>query len=277
MAKELDDFLDPEGEAPAAGASAASAVEPEPSGEAAREPVEGAKPGDAAAAKPGDAAKPEDVVEPEDVTGLKSALQATRRERADHKGRAERLEGEMAALRAQLEAQKPAAPAPPERPQEIPVPSPLEDPQGYHVYTQRMMFNERLNMSEAMLRSQHDDADVDAKMAVFKAAADQNPALRSELTRQPNPYRWAYQQAQRLMAMEEIGSDPAAFRARVEAETRAKLEAEFAAGTPPPPAGRVLLPQSLGTARSAGARNTPVINVAEDFDDILAPAPRRKA
>jgi len=274
MAKEtaLDDFLDPEGaEVLAADASVASAVEPEPSGEAAREPVEGAKPGD----KPGDVIKPDEAAtpEPEDVTGLKSALQATRRERADHKGRAERLEGEMAALRAQLEAaQKP--PPPEHRPEPVAVPSPLEDPAGYHVYMQRQLFNERLNTSEAMLRSQHDDADVDAKMAVFKQAADSNPALRSELTRQANPYRWAYQQAQRLMAMEEIGSDPAAFRTRVEAEIRARIEAEFAAGTPAVAGARVHLPQSLGTARSAGPRNTPVINVAEDFADILAP--RRK-
>lgn len=277
MAKELDSFLDGEdaGQAEADAPSAAAETQ-EAAVETAEQPRESAKPApEAAPAK--DVAKDDDSEHPvpDDVAGLRAAIQAERAKRKDHKGRAERLEGEMAALRAQLEAaQKPPTPEL-RAPEPIAVPSPLEDPAGYHAYTQRMLFNERLNMSEAMLRSQHDDADVDAKMAVFKQAADNNPALRAELTRQANPYRWAYQQAQRMMAMEEIGSDPAAFRTKVEAEIRARLEAEYAAGTPSAPAARVHLPQSLGTARSAGPRNTPVINVAEDFDDILRPVARR--
>jgi hypothetical protein len=208
---------------------------------------------------------------PEDVSGLTKALVAERAKRNDHKGRADRLEGEMAALRAEVEAARKSATPPPAAeppPEPMAVPSPLEDPAGYHAYQQRMLFNERLNMSEVMVRAQHDD--VDAKLAVFKAAAANNPALRVELTRQVHPYQWVYQQAQRIMAMDEIGTDPAAFRAKVEADIRAKVEAEYAAGVPAAAAPRVTLPQSLGTARSAGPRSTPALNVPETFDDILA-------
>jgi hypothetical protein len=278
MAQELDGFLDgddagqPVADPPAiaaGGPDASPAAEP-------REP----KPG---AAEP--PAKDDDPAAevPEDVAGLRAALVATRRGRNDYKGERDRLAGENAAIKAELEAsRRVAAPAtaPPPEPPAIHVPSPLEDPAGYHAFVQRAMFNERLNTSEAMLRGQlNDDADIDAKLAVFKKAADTNPALRAELTRQANPNRWAYQQAQRILAMEEIGTDPAAFRTKVEAEiearVRASVEAEYAAAAPPGGPPRVHLPQSLGTARSAGGRSTPVLNVPEAFDDILA-TPRRK-
>jgi hypothetical protein len=281
MALELDGFLDGEDAgtlvsdapvAPATGAPEAPVVEP-------REP----KPAPAAADPV--VKDDEDHAVPDDVAGLRAAVVAERAKRKDYKGERDRLAGENAAIKAELEASRrapvaAAPPAPPPEPQAVHVPSPLEDPAGYHAFVQRALFNERLNNSEAMLRGQlNNDADIDAKLAVFKKAADANPALRSELTRQPNPYRWAYQQAQRIMAMDEIGTDPAAYRTKVEAEiearVRAAVEAEYAAAAPAGAPVRVHLPQSLGTARSAGARNTPVINVAENFDDILAPVRRK--
>ena len=290
---ELDSFLDSEGAegdlgalpgdlatanpaepaAPAANLPAAAPAEGKP---AAVEPAQAFQ-GNAGPAKKPPEADPDDAKPvPEDVAGLRSAIQAERAKRNDYKGERDRLQGEAAALKAELEALRRAAatPAPPPVPERaaepVAIPSPLEDPAGYHAYQEQRLFNERLNMSEAMLRTQHDDADVDAKIEVFKKAAAANPALRAELTRQPHPFRWAYQQAQRIMAMDEIGDDPAAYRARVETELRARLEAEYAAAAPAPGQTRVTLPQSLGTARSAGPRSMPVINVAESFDDILA-------
>jgi len=275
MAGELDEFL---GDAEVHADAPVEAVAPVEADAPAAEAAEGAAAPAEAAAKEEPAAP-----EPEDVTGLKSALQATRRERADHKGRADRLDGEAAALRAELEAlRKAAAPAPAAAPVAAPapepqaIPSPLEDPQGYHQYMQRTLFNERLNASEIMLRESVDGADVDAKMAVFKKAAESNSDLRKELSRQPHPYRWAYQQAQKIMAMEEIGTDPAAFRAKVEAEIRAQVEAELAGSEPAAgaAAGRVAIPRSLSTVRSSGSRTAPVMNIPESLDEILA-TPRR--
>lgn len=276
MADELEEFLGaPEEEV----AAAVETPAPEPAAAVAVEPSE------KAAAPPGDPAPAEDP-EPadEDLNGLKSALQKTRRERSDHKGRADRLDGELAAMRAEVEAlrvqrqQSPMLPAASLDPGEQPyIPNPLEDPQGYHEYNERQRFNDRLNNSENLLRTYTDHADVDASLAVFRKAADNSEQLRKELVRQADPYRWAYLQGKRLQAAEEIGPDPAAYRARVAEEIRAQVLAELASGdaAPPPAAPRVTLPHSLGTARSAGTRSMPVINIPESFDDILA-APRRR-
>lgn len=258
---ELDEFLgdEPEEDAPALVAETPAPETPETPAEpeAPAEPVETPK-------------------EPEDVTGLKSALQAERAKRNDYKGERDRLAGELAAMKAQIEAiqKTPPAPATPPAPREpASIPNPVEDPNGYHAYIQKDIFNRSLNMSEAMLRQQvGNDADVDAKVAKFRTLADANPSLRAELQASPHPYRFVYDHAAKVMAMEEIG-DPAAYRSKLEAEIREKLMAEMA-GTTPQTAARVQLPQSLGNARSTSNRNMPAISVPESLDDILA-VPRK--
>lgn len=268
MATDLDSFLDVE-EPGQAEAEPSAAVE---------------TPAEALAAEPREPAAPvvepatdDDATEiPADVAGLRSAIQAERAKRNDHKGRADRLEGEAAALRAELEAARKAPPTPVAQPapaqhaDPVAIPNPVEDPVGYHAYIQRDMFNRSLNMSEIMLRQQiGDDADVDAKVAKFKELAAANPALRAELQKQPHPYKYVYDYAKRSMAMDEIGPDPGAYRSKLEAEIRAQVQAEMAGTVQPQPATRIQLPQSLGTARSAAPRSAAVINVPESLEDIL--------
>lgn len=275
---DLDTFLG--GEDPGqAEAEKPSAAEPQATPATEGAPAEAgtdSKPAPAKAVEEADDAQP-----PEDVVGLKSALQAERARRRDYKGERDRLQGEMAALNKQLEefkkAPPPAPPAPPQAVAPAPpvrVPNPVEDPEGYANWQEQRfeqrLFNERLNLSERMLRAKVDPADVDAKIAVFRKAATDNPGLRAQLGSHPDPYQFAYDTGARYLAMEEIGTDPAAYRAKVEADLRAKLEAEYAGQSAPAP--RVNLPQSLGTARSAGPRSGPAINVPEDFNDILRPA-----
>jgi hypothetical protein len=264
----LNDFLDDGGAVEATGQAEA----PQPS--AAVDPpllVETT----ATDSAPPPADEPEEI--PEDLRGTREALLAERAKRKDWKGQAERASGELTALRAELEtARKAAASAPPppapvaaEPRPEIVVPNPVEDPQGYHAYTQQMIFNERLNLSEAMIRDKYED--VDEKLAVFKKAAEANPALRAELSRQPHPYAWMYSQAQRMQALAEVGDDPTAYRAKVEAEIRAKVEAEYAAGNGAAPvrqASAVVLPRSLATAPSSAPRMTAVEEPPE-FDDVF--------
>lgn len=260
---ELDEFLGAEPEEEPVVAEAAPEPEPTP------EPVE---------PDPEPEPTPTEPAEPGDVTGLKSALQAERAKRNDYKGERDRAIGEMAALKAQLEAFQKAPPAatpvPAVQAQPAAVPNPVEDPQGYHAFIQQSIFNDRLNMSETMLRQQiGDDADVDAKREKFRQLADANPGLRAELQKSAHPYKFVYDTAAKHLALEEIG-DPVSFRSKMEAEIRASVLAEMA-GTAPAPQPRVVLPQSLGTARSAGSRNTPVVNIPTDFDDILAPVMNR--
>lgn len=265
--KGLNDFLGddaPEPEAAPAEPVAETPAVAEAPAEVVEEPI-------AAAPEPA----PEAEAEPEDVKGLRSALVAERKQRQDYKGERDRLAGEIEAMRRQVaEAEKarqvvPAAPAPP-TPAEpaTPPPDPAVDPVGAFRWQsaqfQQQLWNERLNMSEAMLRQQHGDQDVDEKIALFKAEVAKNPALAHELRAQAHPYRWAYDQAQRIVAMREIGPDPKAYetklREKVEAEVRAQLEAQYAnapmasVGQPVPPR----LPQSLSGARNAAPRSTAV-------------------
>lgn len=275
MATELNDFLAVEG-APADVEPAATDVTETPAADA---PT-----GDAPVADPAAPAAdaPEEV--PEDIRGLRSALQAERGKRNDYKGERDRLSGELAATKAALaaaEAKATAAPVaaapvvaadPPAAPV---VPNPLEDPAGYHAYNQRMLFNERLNISEAMLREAPGVENVDEKLAAFKKAMDANPALRTEFSKQPHPYRWAYEQGAKQLALAEVGDDPAAFRARIEAEVRARIEAEMAGAAPAQGAvAAVVLPRSLASATSSAPRMQ-AVEAAPEFEEIFAPKKRR--
>lgn len=259
---------------------------PEPQGEPGGEPAAGEAGGE------GEGVEGDD--RPQHWRALRSTVETVKRERNDYKGQAERVAGELAAERrerervqAELEALRKgqtAAPPPAQAAptfEQTPPPNPVEDPEGYQLHFQRILFNERLNNSEAMLRSQVSDEDVDAKMAVFKKAADANPSLRFELQRQAHPWRWAYQQAQRMMAMDEIGPDPAAYkaktegelRARIEAEVRAKVEEELRGAAPvvathAQPRQQPNIPSSLGTARSAAPR-LPSVEAIPTMEDVF--------
>jgi hypothetical protein len=201
---------------------------------------------------------------PESQDGQNSAYGRLRKERNEsreqlmaEKVERARIEERLAAVQRQLEAfeakkEQPSQPLPP--------PNVLEDPYGYQAHQQTAMqqslFNERLNMSEAIVRSQHDSAEIDAALDAFKEAVRQNPALGAQLSRESHPYGWAYQEGKRLQALKEIGTDPAAYRAKVEAEILARVEAERAAASPPATRSSVPpnLPPSLGKVANAGAR-----------------------
>lgn len=303
MANELNDFLGGEA-APAdvgaadvasGGADAAAAAGADGAGDTPAADA-GAGGADAAAAAEGAPAAaavdpPEEI--PEDIRGLRSALQAERGKRNDYKGERDRYSGELTATKAALAAAEarltaaaaapvvaaapaiaPAAVDPPAAPV---IPNPLEDPQGYHTWqqnqTQRMLFNERLNLSEAMLRDTPGLDKVDEKLAAFQKAVGSNPALRADLSRQSHPYKWAYEQGGKLLAMAEVGDDPAAFRARVEAEVRAKIEAELSGAAPATGAVEaIVIPRSLAGQTSSAPRMA-AVEQAPAFEDIF----KRKA
>lgn len=127
------------------------------------------------------------------------------------------------------------------------------------------MFNERLNNSEILLRSKHED--VDEKIAVFMEAAKQNPALASGLAQQSHPYQWAYEWAQKEMARREIGDDPVAYRKRLEDEIRASMTAQPADAAQA--ARAPLPPTSLATARSAAPRDAGAWTGPPSLDQII--------
>jgi hypothetical protein len=162
-----------------------------------------------------------------------AALEAERRGRQDWKEKAIRFEEETKQLRERLQ----------ERPQEP------QQPRDPLVSLHETVVNERFNTSEMLARDKH--ADLDEVVQVFMDAAAKNPALSAQLQNERHPWEFAYQEGKRLKFAAEIGNDPAAYRARLEAEIRASLQPAAPAAPAAAP-----LPQSLAGARSAGARGT---------------------
>jgi hypothetical protein len=177
-----------------------------------------------------------------------------------------------------------AAPPPQQQPQVQyqPPPDPAIDPVGAFRYLQmehqRNLLNERLNMSEALITDKIGKPELDKYVADFKTHADNDPSLWGKLYGQASPYAWMTKEVDRLRAHADIGDDPAAYRARVASEERAKWQAEMAAQQQTqqvsPAAG---LPPSLATARSVAGRSAPVWTGETSLEDMVAGIRNRKA
>lgn len=184
--------------------------------------------------KPEAPAVPPTAEEPQHVPV--AALKAEREKR-------QALERELEAARA-----KPA-----EAPK--PIPNPAEDPAGYHAAIREEFLVQRVDLSEELVRSQF--SDVDEKFETFKRHAANNPALVQQVLADRSPWLRMYREAEKMAAMDEIGSDPKAYRERLRAEILAEMKAERPSD-PPKSSPPTSLPSSLASVRSAGSRTESV-------------------
>ncbi|WP_155623748.1 hypothetical protein [Burkholderia territorii] len=196
--------------------------------------------------------------EPNQMVPLK-ALEEERKGRQDWKEKAIRFEEELKHLRAQGQQQSVTQPQQPQQP--------------VAMTYEHALLNERMNMSEMMVRQQHGDADVDKALEVFQKAVQENPALGAQLAQQRHPWQFMLDQAKRIEAMQEIGTDPAAYRQKLRDEILAELQQQGAApaaqaAAPAAPAAPVI-PRSLATARSSAPRSAPVWTGPTSLNDIL--------
>lgn len=165
---------------------------------------------------------------PEDTTKHVplAALEAERKGRQDWKEKAIRAEEELKALRNQSQQQ----------------PREQVDP----VTAQAERFeNVILNASERNAIAAHGKEVVDQAFERYQQEVAKNPALAMQVRNSGDPWDELVKVGKRLMAFDEIGEDPSAYRAKVEAEIRASIQ------TPKP---EQKLPASLAGARSAGSR-----------------------
>lgn len=212
------------------------------------------------------------------------ALEDERRKRNDWKERAVKAETQHQELMRQLEEAKKAPPPAPQQPppQMQPLPDPQQDPvgfaRGFAIQQQQMLLNERLNMSEMMLREKLGPDKVDEYVNEFKQHAERDPTLFGKLYTQTNPYGWMTREVDRLRLQRDIGDDPAAFRSRIEAEARAKWEQEVAARGPTVPQGAPVpgMQPSLANARSVAGRTAQAWTGEPSLEDVLAPVQNRK-
>ena len=275
MANEaLDSFL--ASEAQAATAEPTPREAPEPRQEA---PEPKAEPKPAPESKPPeDDAEPPQPLDGEPVIPRR-AYEDERRKRQDWKEKAARLEGELVAYRRQQEEAQQRA-APPPQPQQPPYqPDPNTDPVAY-VQWQAMehrkeMLNERLNNSEERIREKIGDDKLNEYVAEFKQLAARDQTLFGKLYSQTNPYAWMTREVDRLRLLRDVGDDPAAYNAKIEAAARARWEAEAKSVPPPSPAAN--MQPSLATARSVAGRTASTWTGEPSLEDVLAPIQNRRS
>lgn len=159
-----------------------------------------------------------------------AALEAERKGRQDWKEKAIRFEEELKALRNQSQQQ----------------PRGEIDP----VQAQAERFeNVILNASERNAIAAHGKEVVDKAFERYQAEVSKNPALAMQVRNSADPWDELVKVGKRLMALDEIGDDPNAFRTKLRAEVEAELRASLQTQKP-----EQQLPASLAGARSAGSR-----------------------
>lgn len=107
-----------------------------------------------------------------------------------------------------------------------------DDPQGAYIrQAEQVQLNARLDTSELLARDRHGDEAVDELLEFLGT----RPDLARWAVSQRNPYGAAMQAYRKEQLAAEIGDDPAAYRAKIEAELQARIRAEVEAQYAPNP------------------------------------------
>jgi hypothetical protein len=99
-----------------------------------------------------------------------------------------------------------------------------------------------------------------------------DPEMHRRIMASPNPFAAAVQWHQHTSTMSEIGSDPAAYKARLAEEIRAQVMAELQQGNAPQAATErpaPVMPSNFATGRNVGARSGPAYSGPPRLEDIL--------
>lgn len=196
---------------------------------------------------------PPEGSESEDTSPLvpRKALLEERRKRQDYEKKLAEFEAKLAQL------DKPQPPPPP--PQQMqPPPDPWTDPEGALAYERQQrameLYETRVILSEELM-SQKPDYN-DAK-AAFIEAANADPTLAQKLVRHPMPAKLVYEEGKRMLALKEIGPDPASYREQLRQQLREELMAEMQTQAPSQyaPAPKAPAPKSLAGTTSAQPRD----------------------
>lgn len=117
--------------------------------------------------------------------------------------------------------------------------------------------NARLNQSEQMARQADTEGILDTAFTAWQGEAQQNPALQQRILNSPHPWGEVKTWYKEKQALDQIGSDPAAYEAQVRAKLLAELGVDPATvpnqGAPaiPPVASSTTAPQMAAPAPAA--------------------------
>jgi hypothetical protein len=152
------------------------------------------------------------------------------------------------------------------QPQPKPAPDVIEDPDGYRAHMQEALSasitSTKLEMSRFMAEREFGSKVVEEAYAYF----DDHPEESGALLKSASPYHAAVEHFNRVKVAKEIGSDPQAYAKKVEAEVRAKIEAEMVAKQARDKAGKFApsMADVIGTGggpKSNWTGPTPLTNV----------------
>jgi hypothetical protein len=173
----------------------------------------------------------------------------------DEREKRQRLEAELAQLKAQAE------PAKEDTAEDDLFSNPAEVLRRVQMEAYAAARRDMINMSEAILFESKPDAQ--EKIDAFKDAIQQNPTLYQQMLQHPNPAGFAYQEGSKFLSVKSMPNDMAAY----EKELRAKIEAELAAKYGQK-GGK--LPSSIPTTLSDVPNVKPEADEAPDALDIGA-------
>jgi hypothetical protein len=135
-------------------------------------------------------------------------------------------------------------------------PDVFDDPQGYQGFVQQQITDSAFKQS---LRQSQFLAEREFGADVVKEAYDYfeaNPAQSQELKDHPSPFHAAVEVYQRQKVAQEIGNDPQGYANKIEAEVRAKVEAEMATKQARDNAGKFAPSMANVTGTGGGPKTT---------------------
>lgn len=202
---------------------------------------------------------PEPVQQPQHQVPLAHLIEERKRAQAAERERSQLLEAV-----ARLTAQQQQAPQPVYQ-----RPDPISDPEGAYAHlehkVQQGFLNQHLNMSERYARTTHGSEVVDQALE-----AAQRAGYDAMFVNRPDPYGEMVDWYRGQQVAQEIGTDPAAYRARIEAEVatrvRAEVMAQLQAGRTPPQN----LPPSLSTSTNASGGVEHVPSAKDHFNSMMS-------
>lgn len=111
-------------------------------------------------------------------------------------------------------------------PEEVVIPDPVEDPQGYARYLKvegaKQQLATRISISQELMREKH--ADYDEKEASFMELAKSDPSLIAQLQQSPNPAKFAYEAAVKAERVAQFDNFDDAVKTEVDKQVTAKTE-----------------------------------------------------
>lgn len=150
--------------------------------------------------------------------------------------------------------------------QQQPHPDLYQDPDAYRQALEQSFAAREANliaeMSERFARTQNGDEAVDEALSAAQAAG-----VVDQFRGQRDPWGELVKWHKSQRALSEIGDDPAAYRARLEQELRAKIQAELTAESVTAAAQKGA--PSLAASPNLGSRQQPAWSGPTPLDDIL--------